>query len=152
MAAHAGLIAVESALAILAACLVFAEGNVLVLALATYVETMTVKECIRQSLEATFGRARSLFGHALLVRESDVGSTVLVYLSGAVSRSAIPGRGLRKSSMERETLVHLSSRCRWYSSHHAGYRTCRCSGTSVRPACCMYRTIPFKCASEAVGA
>jgi hypothetical protein len=109
MAARAGPIAVESALAILSSRLVFAEGNVLVLALATYVETMTFKECVRQSLEATFGRARSLVGHALLVSEADVGSSFLVYLSGAVSRSAMPGRGSRKSSMEHETLFFFES-------------------------------------------
>jgi hypothetical protein len=152
VAACAGPIAVESALAILAARLVFAERNVLVLALATYVKTVMVKEGVRKSLEATFGRARSLFRHALLVSESYVGSGVLVYPSGAVSRSAMPGRGLRKSSMERETSVHLSSRCKWYSSHHAGHPACGWYRTSVRPAYCMYRMIPLKCASEAVGA
>lgn len=66
VAACAGPIAVESALAILATSLVFAERNVLVLGLATYIKAMMIKESVRKSLEATFGRAGSLFGHALL--------------------------------------------------------------------------------------
>ena len=64
--ACAGLIAVESALAILATSLVFAKRNVLVLGLATYIKAMMIKESVYKSLKATFGRAGSLFRHALL--------------------------------------------------------------------------------------
>jgi hypothetical protein len=109
MAARASPIAIQPSVAVLVAGFVFAERDVLALAFTSYVKAMIIKECVRQSLEATFGRARSLVGHALLVSEADVGSSFLVYLSGAVSRSAMPGRGSRKSSMEHETLFFFES-------------------------------------------
>jgi hypothetical protein len=61
------------------ACFVFAERGVLALAFTTYVKAMMVKECVRQSLEATFGRARSLFGHALLASVQDASPSIFIY-------------------------------------------------------------------------
>jgi hypothetical protein len=73
---------------------VFAERDVLALAFTSYVKAMIIKECVRQSLEATFGRARSLFGHDLLASVKDASSSIL-YTPSTPGPKEIALRGSR---------------------------------------------------------
>ena len=66
MAARASPIAIKPSVAVLVTGFVFAERDVLFFARTRDLVTMVGEEGFGESLEATFGRARSLFGHALL--------------------------------------------------------------------------------------
>jgi len=66
MAARASPIAIKPSVAILVAGFVFAKRDVLFFARAGDLVTIVSEEGFGESLEATFGRARSFFGHALL--------------------------------------------------------------------------------------
>jgi len=79
MAARASPVAIQPSVAVLVFGFVFAQRDVLALDFTTYVKAMMVEVCVRQSLEATFGRAWSLFGHALLVSVQDASSSIFIY-------------------------------------------------------------------------